>query len=115
MSDSLQPSLRFDGREVPFRDGQTVGAALMATGIASWRTTRRGGEPRGLFCGIGVCFDCLVTVDAQRDQRACLVPARDGQDVRTGDPREALPSQPEAAPLSRSQPDPQPASPEEDE
>lgn len=83
--------LRFDGREVPFREGQTVGAALMADGIASWRTTRRGGEPRGLFCGIGVCFDCLVTVDGQRDQRACLVAARDGQEVRTGDPGEALP------------------------
>jgi len=88
MPDSV---IRFDGREVPFREGQTVGAALMSGGISSWRTTRRGGEPRGLFCGIGVCFDCLVTVDGQRDQRACLVAAREGQDVRTGDPADALP------------------------
>jgi len=85
------PEIRFGGRAVPFREGQTIGAALMACGTASWRTTRRGGEPRGLFCGIGVCFDCLVTVDGERDQRACLVRACEGQDVRSGDPDEPLP------------------------
>ncbi|WP_105565654.1 (2Fe-2S)-binding protein [Microbacterium halophytorum] len=85
-------ALAFDGERVPFRAGQSIGAALMAHGISSWRTTRREAAPRGLFCGIGVCFDCLVTVDGERDQRACLVPAREDQDVRTGDPAEPLPN-----------------------
>lgn len=66
----------FDGRDIAFTDGQTVGAALVATGILSWRTTRRRGRPRGLFCGIGVCHDCLVTVEGSPNQRACLVTAR---------------------------------------
>ncbi|MBI0298527.1 (2Fe-2S)-binding protein [Streptomyces sp. PRKS01-29] len=70
--------LTFDGTTVTARPGQSVGAALVAAGIVSWRTTRRAGGPRGLFCGIGVCFDCLITVDDHPGQRACLVPARDG-------------------------------------
>lgn len=73
----------FDGRDVPFTAGQSVGAALFAAGVTAWRTTRRGGRPRGLFCGIGVCFDCLVTVDGRPNQRACLVPARARLRVRS--------------------------------
>ncbi len=70
-----------DGSAVPFRDGQSVGAALVAHGVTAWRTTRGAGRPRGLFCGIGICFDCLVTVDGAPNQRACLVRARDGLQV----------------------------------
>ncbi|MGN6246458.1 MAG: (2Fe-2S)-binding protein [Motilibacteraceae bacterium] len=84
--------LSFDGRTVPFRPGQTVAAALLATGVRSWRTTRSEGRPRGVFCGIGVCFDCLVTVDGRPGVRACLQPARDGMQVSTqeGSGREHL-------------------------
>lgn len=73
----------FDGRAVRFEPGQTVGAALMAAGVRSWRTTRVHGRPRGLFCGIGICFDCLVDVDDAPNQRACVTPAEDGMRVRT--------------------------------
>ena len=55
-----------------------MAAALTAAGVRSWRTTRRGQQPRGLFCGIGACFDCLLTIDGRPAQRACLVPVRDG-------------------------------------
>ena len=77
---STDPFLRltFDGREVTARPGQTVGAALVEAGIRSWRMTRNHGRPRGLFCGIGICYDCLITVDGLANQRACLVPATDG-------------------------------------
>jgi len=84
-------ALTFDGRRVPFREGQTIGAALTAAGVTSWRTTRITGEPRGLFCGIGVCYDCILTVDGRRAQRACVTPALEGQIVRSDDPHEALP------------------------
>ena len=73
----------FNGRPVPYQPGQTVGAALWADGVRSWRRTRLAGRPRGLFCGIGVCFDCLVTVDGVPDERACVVPAGPGTVVRT--------------------------------
>jgi predicted molibdopterin-dependent oxidoreductase YjgC len=71
-------TVTFAGRTLQARDGQTVAAALAAAGVRSWRTTRRGQRPRGLFCGIGVCFDCLLTIDGRPAQRACLVPVRDG-------------------------------------
>ncbi len=77
-------SLDFEGRTVPARPGQSVGAALSEAGIRSWRTTRKKQRPRGLFCGIGVCWDCLLTVDDEPHQRACLVPARPGMRLRSG-------------------------------
>ncbi|MYW00064.1 (2Fe-2S)-binding protein [Streptomyces sp. SID3343] len=72
-----------DGRPIPVEPGQTIGAAMIAAGLRSWRTTRFAGRPRGLFCGIGVCFDCLVTVDGTTSLRACLVVARAGDEVTT--------------------------------
>jgi len=71
-------TVTFAGRTLQARDGQSVAAALTAAGVRSWRTTRRGARPRGLFCGIGACFDCLLTIDGRPAQRACLVPVRDG-------------------------------------
>ncbi|WP_440712579.1 (2Fe-2S)-binding protein [Gordonia sp. FQ] len=78
----------FDGRPIDARPGQTVGAALTDAGVRSWRTTRFGDAPRGLFCGIGVCFDCLLTVDGAPNQRACMVPARAGMTCESGGIRE---------------------------
>ncbi len=76
-------SFDFDGGTVSFRPGQTLGAALMAQGIVSWRSTRINKVPRGLFCGIGVCFDCLLVIDGVPNQRACLAVPRDGMRVST--------------------------------
>ena len=75
----------FDGRPMMAEAGQTVGAALLAAGVRSWRRTRAGGRPRGVFCGIGACWDCLVDVNGDRALRACLVPVREGDEVRTSD------------------------------
>lgn len=73
----------FDGTDVPAEPGQSIGAALLAAGYRSWRTTRHGGAPRGLFCGIGICFDCLVVVNGRPGVLACLTEARDGDVVAT--------------------------------
>lgn len=77
-------ALTFDGAPLTALPGQTVGAALTGAGILSWRTTRNEGRPRGLFCGIGICFDCLLTVDGAANQRACLTTARDGMELLSG-------------------------------
>jgi D-hydroxyproline dehydrogenase subunit gamma len=71
-----------DGEPFNGRDGQTIAGVLLASGRRAWR---RGpsGAPRGVFCGIGVCFDCLVTVNGVRDVRACRRRARDGDAVTT--------------------------------
>jgi len=76
-------TVTFDGRRIAVLPGQTIAAALWTAGVVSWRTTRDKGEPRGVFCGIGVCFDCLLTVNGRTNQRACLLPAQPGDVIRT--------------------------------
>jgi hypothetical protein len=79
----MSAEFRFDGEPVSAEPGQSIGAALIAGGRRSWRTTRHGGAPRGVFCGIGICFDCLVTVNGEPNQRACLAEAVAGDVVTT--------------------------------
>ena len=74
--------IHFDDREIAALPGETIAAALAAAGIVALRQARSG-APRGPFCGMGVCFDCLVTVDGQPSQRACLTRVVDGMDVRS--------------------------------
>ena len=73
----------FDGAPLGALPGQTIAAALWSAGITSWRSTRVEHLPRGVFCGIGICFDCLVTVNGVPNQRACLVPAKPGDEITT--------------------------------
>ncbi|GAA3101331.1 (2Fe-2S)-binding protein [Pseudonocardia yunnanensis] len=79
----MTPEIRFvfDDAELTAAPGQSIAAALIAAGRRSWRTTRVGGEPRGAFCGIGVCFDCLVMVNGRPNQRACLTEVRPGDRI----------------------------------
>ncbi|MEV6646957.1 (2Fe-2S)-binding protein [Amycolatopsis sp. NPDC051371] len=74
--------ISIDGEAVPGLDGQTVAGVLLAAGRMSWRTTRSG-APRGVFCGIGACFDCVLTVNGVPDVRACRRRAADGDEIRT--------------------------------
>jgi predicted molibdopterin-dependent oxidoreductase YjgC len=82
-STNPSPTFCFDDVDISFVPGQSVGAALTAAGIRSWRSTRRTGRPRGLFCGIGICFDCLIVVDGRPNERACLLPAESNMQVRS--------------------------------
>jgi predicted molibdopterin-dependent oxidoreductase YjgC len=76
-------ALLVDGERLEAEATVSLAAALLAAGRRRLRTTPRGGEPRGLFCGMGVCFDCLVTVDGRPGVRACLTRVRDGMRVET--------------------------------
>src|ERR1700684_4540207 len=76
-------SFTFDGRPMTAEAGQTVGAALLAAGVRSWRVTRSGGRPRGLVCGVGGCFYWPGDLNGDRAVRACLVPVHEGDQVRT--------------------------------
>ena len=76
-------TLRFDGSPIAALEGETIAAALSAAGIVAFRRTA-GGAPRGLHCGMGACFDCVVTVDGRIGQRACMTKVADGM-VVTGD------------------------------
>ncbi|WP_439544921.1 FAD-dependent oxidoreductase [Sandarakinorhabdus sp.] len=71
----------FEGEPVLARAGESVAAALTAHGIKGFRTTRSGAE-RGLFCGMGVCQDCLVEVDGQPNRRACMTSVKEPLSIR---------------------------------
>ncbi|WP_141575981.1 (2Fe-2S)-binding protein [Actinomadura sp. WMMA1423] len=71
-----------DGEPVDGVAGQTLAGVLLAAGRRIWRYGPSG-APRGVFCGIGACFDCLLTVNGVRDVRACRRRARDGDAVET--------------------------------
>lgn len=79
MTDPL--TFSFEGEVLSARPGQSLAAALTDAGQRVFRHTGKG-SPRGVFCGMGVCQDCLVTVDGQPNQRACMTPVRDGTEVR---------------------------------
>ncbi len=71
-----------DGEPIPACEGDTIASALYALGRRAWRLSRYGDE-RGLLCGIGYCFDCLVTVDGKTELRACQTLVKEGMVVIT--------------------------------
>jgi aerobic-type carbon monoxide dehydrogenase small subunit (CoxS/CutS family) len=73
----------FNGESFQGVEGQSIAAALMATGVRELRKTRFDEEPRLIFCGIGICFDCVVVVDGVANQRACLVEIADGAKIES--------------------------------
>jgi predicted molibdopterin-dependent oxidoreductase YjgC len=74
-------TVTLDGRPVTAHAGETVATVLIAEGHDATRTTVRG-EPRGVFCGMGVCFDCLVVVDGVPNTRACMTWVAEGMEIR---------------------------------
>ena len=71
-------SVTVDGKEIQAMEGEPIAAALLAQGIRVFRRTPRFGEPRGVFCGIGRCTDCIMTVDGMPNVRTCVTPIKAG-------------------------------------
>jgi predicted molibdopterin-dependent oxidoreductase YjgC len=70
-----------DGQRVLAREGDTVSAALLASGLDVRRTTAVSGAPRLPYCMMGVCFDCLVMIDGIGNRQGCLVPVSAGMKI----------------------------------
>ena len=80
---STPVTITVDGASVTGITGQSIAGVLMACDQLELRRTASNDRPRGVFCGIGVCFDCLVDVNGVQDVRACQRKARDGDSVVT--------------------------------
>ncbi|MGC1330458.1 (2Fe-2S)-binding protein [Pseudomonas sp.] len=76
-----QLSFSFESRPLTAHAGDSVALALLAAGIDICRTSVVGGQPRGPYCLMGACFECLVTIDGVPNRQACLVLAREGMVV----------------------------------
>jgi D-hydroxyproline dehydrogenase subunit gamma len=75
-------TIRVNGATVTVPKGATVAAAVYASEIARFRRSVTG-EPRGPLCGMGICFECRVTIDGRSHAKSCQTLCGDGMDVRT--------------------------------
>ncbi len=71
-------TIMVNGQPVQAYAGESIAAALMAAGVRAFRRTEATGSPRGFFCGMGACFDCLVTVDGAPNKRGCMAEVYEG-------------------------------------
>ena len=76
-------TITVDGQPAGGVAGQSLAGVILASGTLGFRLTSDQARPRGVFCGIGVCYDCLVEVNGPRDVRACQRRAADGDVVTT--------------------------------
>ncbi|MEY2537261.1 MAG: hypothetical protein QOG67_1001 [Verrucomicrobiota bacterium] len=76
-------TFEYDGKPISACQGDTLAAALLAVGVVALRTTPVFGAPRAPYCMMGVCFDCLVTVDGIGNRQSCLVEVRSGMKVQS--------------------------------
>jgi len=76
-------TITVDNQEIQAMPGQTVAAAMMAAGIKKFRSSVTGTGRRGVFCGMGVCWECAVEINGQPHVRACITEAQPGMVIRT--------------------------------
>lgn len=76
-------TITVDGRPIEALEGEPILAALLAKGIRVNRITKKNHEPRGLFCGIGRCTDCVMVVNGVPNVRTCVTPVAEGMIIET--------------------------------
>jgi len=72
-----------DGKKIKAREGETIAAALIAAGIKVFRYSVKKDEPRSLFCAIGRCTDCVMTVNNKPNVRICMTLVKNGMKIET--------------------------------
>lgn len=79
-------TIQVNGQTVDAYPGETLASVMMAAGWRMFHHTALSGQPRGVFCGMGVCFDCMVTVNGRENVRACKTFAQPGDIVERQTP-----------------------------
>lgn len=72
-----------DGKSMEANEGETIATVLLSAGIQTFRFSQKNKTPRGIYCGMGICYECLVTVDGVHAVRACVTPIVDGMVIET--------------------------------
>jgi sarcosine oxidase subunit alpha len=75
-------TMMVNGRTLAVEEGATVAAALLTDGVSAFRASPTG-DVRAPLCGMGICFECRVTIDGVAHRRACMTVARPGMNVTT--------------------------------
>lgn len=76
-------TIYYNGKAVEAIKGEPIAAALTAAGVRAFRITRKFHQPRGIFCAIGRCTDCIMTVNGVPNVKTCVTPADDGMKVES--------------------------------
>lgn len=84
LSPRKEISFTFDGEKYTGYEGDTIASALLSHGIRTLRVHEESGNPRGIYCNIGHCFECRVTVDGKPGVRACLTEVKNGMEIESG-------------------------------
>lgn len=81
--DAKEIEFVFDGKKIKAFEGEMIATSLMAAGVKTFRHTEKNNEPRGIFCAIGRCTDCVMEVDGVSNVRTCVTPIKAGMTVNT--------------------------------
>jgi sarcosine oxidase subunit alpha len=81
MDERPRVSIFFEGRAIEAFEGEPIAAALEAAGIADLRYSHRFNQPRGIYCGIGQCQECVMIVDGVPNVRTCVTPVEEGMRI----------------------------------
>lgn len=84
LADKKKVTFQFDGQTLEGYENDTIASALLANGIRTLRQHEESGAPRGIYCNIGHCFECRVTVDNASNVRACLTPIKENMVIVSG-------------------------------
>jgi predicted molibdopterin-dependent oxidoreductase YjgC len=79
---NMSVEFEFAGKPILGREGESIAAALLAAGISASRCTAKNSEPRGYFCGMGICWECVVEIEGVGSVRGCQFPVSAGLRVR---------------------------------
>ncbi len=86
LEEQKEVSFTFNGQTLTGRENESIAAALLANGIRTLRHHEDSGSPRGIYCNIGHCFECRVTVNSKQGVRSCLTPLQEGMTIQSGGP-----------------------------
>ena len=86
-------NISFNGGTRRVAAGVSVAAALLGSGEMRLRASPVSGAPRAPYCMMGVCFECLVEIDGVPNRQGCLIPVREGMQVRSQEGRAQLTGQ----------------------
>lgn len=84
LEEKKKVQFEFDGKKYNGYEGDTIASALLANGIRTLRVHEKSGNPRGIYCNIGHCFECRVTVNEESNVRACITTIEENMKIESG-------------------------------
>src|SRR5699024_9533884 len=87
LADQEKVTFQFDGKKYEGYENDTIASALLANGVRTLRKHENTANPRGIYCNIGHCFECRVTVNNESNIRACLTPIQENMNIESGKPQ----------------------------